>query len=275
MIFTFQSTWIQKLLAPNKIGHRIQQTNWLNGSPNFNQPPDLVISCGRQAAAAAGKVKQQTGCKHIHVLNPKGKLSDYDLLLLPKHDGLVGDNICCFTGSIHNIRPQSLQANHSQSTAVILGNPEKSYWKKQWIKDWDKIKKRHTNIIICGSPRLSHQAKCIIRQSTQMDSPDIWLDQTDGDNPYSKLLVNSGMFYVTSDSINMVNECLATGQTLHLLASKYIHSTRHQAFIQSVQSHFSKGQLNTKEPWPDPIKEIIHCDKFQNLLKSPSSFKSG
>ena len=270
---TFQSTWLQKLSAPRTLGHQLQKTIWLKEHPDFTQPPQIIISCGRQAAAAAKIIKNQTGCKHIQILNPKGNLTDYDLLLLPKHDAVHGDNICCFTGSIHNIKP-----NHSDdnaTVAVILGNPEKGYWEKQWINDWKHIQQLTYDITICGAPRLSQQAKSLIRKTVQIDSLNVWLDDSDGENPFGKLLSEAGIFYVTADSVNMVNECLATGKDVNLLATHNAHSNRHLNFIQSVQTHLSDRQRGDNKPWPNPIEEITRCEKFQNLLNSPSSFNKG
>ena len=274
-LFTFQSSWIQKLLAPSTLGHRLQNTNWSACKPITSQPPNIVISCGRQAAAAAARIKQQTGCKHIQILNPKGNLSRYDLLLLPKHDEIEAKNVCQFTGSIHAVKKQQSPTKKTATVAVMIGNPEKVYWESQWIKDWQHIKQLGKNITICGSPRLSQDAKSLIREATQIEDSPIWLDEKDGENPYAKLLTEASDFFVTADSINMVNECLATGQTVQLLAANLVNSRRHQNFIQSVQSYLSEKKGLKNPAWPNPIDEITRCDKLQNLLNSPSSFNKG
>lgn len=274
-LYTFQSTWIQRMTAPRALGHRLQETHWVDSHPDLTKPPQIIISCGRQAAAAAKTIKKQTGCKHIQILNPKGNLTDYDLLLLPKHDAVQGVNICCFTGSIHNIKPTTNPSKSNESIAVILGNPAKEYWETHWINDWTRIQNLANHISICGSPRLTQHAKSLIRMNAQIENVNIWLDNSDGENPYQKLLSEAGIFYVTADSINMVNECLATDKEVKLLATNLVQSRRHLSFIDSVTSHLSSRQKDETVLWPNPINEIISCTKLQNLLNSPSSFNKG
>lgn len=275
--FTFRANYFQRLLAPNALGHRIKQTHWITHKPLLKQAPDLIISCGRQAAAAANALKQKMPCHHIQILNPKGNLAKYNLLLLPRHDGLKGKNIVQFTGSIHSISANKQTAEvpiQQGTTAVILGNPDIRYWQQQWPTDWEMIKQAHSTIFVCGSPRLSTEAKQIITNCVKPPAS-IWLGYQDGLNPYASLLSLADQFLVTADSINMMNECLATDQTTQLLATQYVTSKRHLRFIQTAQSHISSKAKSVHTPWPDPMTEITSSKQFQNLLKSPSSLSKG
>ncbi len=262
----FQSTAIQNLLAPKPWGHQLQKTQWLTTPPNTLNKPDLIISCGRKAAALAIHMKKQCGSPLIQILNPKGDLSPYDLLLLPKHDDTQPSNSCLFTGSIHGVRKRTTP--DVKMLAIIIGNPHPSYWKNQWPIDYAGWKEKKAKMFVCGSPRLSPDAQRLIR--SQVDSQNLWLDESDGTNPYPALVNEASEFAVTSDSINMINECMATGHPVQIIGQHDHLSTRHQRFLKSVLAH-----QNTSANWPQPLEEILHCSELQNLLNSPTSSKSG
>ncbi len=264
--YRFDSSFLQRLMAPHTWPFYFQSTNWHDAIPS--EQPDLIISCGRHAAAAAHWLNKKKQCHHIQILNPKGNLKAYDLLLLPKHDDLTGNHICTFTGSIHNVKLRPKSKKHK--LAIILGNPQASYWQNQWPIDFKQCLSLGMPTHVCGSPRLSNSAKKIIRVNCKNYS--LWLDESDGTNPYEQLLNTASHFAVTIDSINMVNECLATGQSVKLLADNTPISKKHDRFIMSVKQHIrSQEQTN----WPHPMKEIEKCQKIQNLLNSPSSLSTG
>lgn len=258
----FSLNFTQKLIAPRP--HKTQKILWKKQAPNLHNPPQIIISCGRQAAAVGRAFKKKLNAKHLQILNPKGNLSVYDVLLLPEHDNIKPPNGLQFTGSLHNIsRPyldrQTFDLDYQKPLlAVFLGAPDNRYWQQQWIKDWQKIKQNFNDYqkIICGSPRLKAEAKNIIKKVA--DNTQIWLSEQDGANPYPQLLSQADKFFVTADSINMVNESLCTQQAVSLLANQK-QGSRHRRFINSISPYltdFSQKQAQ-KNKLNNPIEELL------------------
>ena len=77
--------------------------------------PDYVISAGRRSAPVARWIKKrsQGKTKIIHMMYPgRFGLSDFDLIVLPYHDGcrLDRENIMRVIGAPHRVTPEKLAA---------------------------------------------------------------------------------------------------------------------------------------------------------------------
>lgn len=66
------------------------------------QPPALVVGCGRQAALAT-RLLRERGSRAIQILDPRLPARYWDLLVVPEHDALEGDNILRVRGSLHAV----------------------------------------------------------------------------------------------------------------------------------------------------------------------------
>lgn len=262
----FSSTFLQRLSAPRSLFHRWQSTTWQAPAPDASSSPELIISCGRHAAAAAAQLRKTAGGKHLQILNPKGNLSRYDCLLLPSHDLVSTENSCIYQGSLHDIKARPQPEN--PLLAVMIGNPHHSFWPhwKEQLAEWKSLQ---LPLFICGSPRLGTEAKSLIRKSNHGDS--IWLDESDGQNPYQQLIASASHFAVSSDSINMINECYATGQKVEIFGQSSHLSSRHQRFLSAFDQH----QSGHNHPWEQPLEAIKRCEVLQKLLNSPTSSNGG
>lgn len=268
--------------------------NWTNNSqPAMNQCPDLIISTGRKAAAVGKWLKRKLFNKEKkitqwQILNPKDSPENYDLLFIPKHDQITGDNIINYTGSIHPFdqkwhQQQTSNNENKFNIALIIGNPPDSYFKTDFVRELNQIRLIYPNqnILFCGSPRLSHQHHIIIR--SLLSERDIcWLKKTDGKNPYQQILQSCQHMFVTADSINMVNECASSRAQVSLLAKSHITSKKHQHFFESINHRLTgfNQSLNqpeqlTQTPLTHPLDEILQDPRFQIFLKSPNSSNFG
>jgi len=287
---TFSLNPLLKALAPKMLPGFKNGFKWQDKKPDFQHPPNLIITTGRKAAVAGKYVAQKlrkhaTRFKHIQILNPKDNYNNYDLLLLPKHDQISGSNIITFTGSIHPFNPQWFSdTKHSSihqypAPAVILGNPPKKYFKLQFATDLKNIRMLYPEqpIFFCGSPRLSGQVIDSIK--SLFDSQDkFWFNDNDGPNPYQTLLQQAKHIFITADSINMLNECAGSHIPLTLLAQKHIQNPKHHRFIDSLANRwqgFEKQPCVSIAPIPYALDDVIKDAHFQKLLNSPTSFNNG
>ena len=64
---------------------------------------DIVISCGRKSVVPSIYLKQKYKNKilNIHIQEPNVSLDNFDFIVAPEHDGLIGDNVLTSKGAIH------------------------------------------------------------------------------------------------------------------------------------------------------------------------------
>ncbi|CAN0530740.1 unnamed protein product, partial [Laminaria digitata] len=74
--------------------------------------PDILIATGRQTVAPALAIKRASGgvtfC--VQIQNPAWRREAFDLLAIPKHDRVTGDNVIETFGALHRVTPEKLQA---------------------------------------------------------------------------------------------------------------------------------------------------------------------
>ncbi len=286
--FSLRQPW--ESFAPRIIPGFQNGFNWQNGKPDFNHPPDIIITTGRKAAAVGKYItqryrKQSTQLKHIQILNPKDNADNYAVLLIPEHDQKKGPNIIRFVGSIHPFSPQWFsQSVHPSSNqinpiAVIIGNPPSQYFRQEFKTELQQIRVQYPEqpIEICGSPRLSEKIIGAIKPLLNPNDT-FWFNLDDGPNPYQTLLQQAKHLFVTADSINMLNECAGSDAPVTLLATNCIQNPKHKRFIDSLTNRwqsFTEHAAKPIVPIPYALDEIINDVNFQKLLKSPSSSNDG
>ncbi len=240
--FTLRQPWLT--FAPRRLPRFNLAINW-STTPHLKTPPDLIITTGRKAAAVGKHFKhlltrQNHPCKHIQILNPKDNLDKYDWVLIPEHDNIKGTNVINFVGSIHPYDQQWFKQDKddtfSQYLAIFIGNPQKKYFESKFAEEIRIIHKhfKETPLYFCGSPRLDMENKEII-SSLARSQDKVWLNKTDGPNPYESLLKNAKKIFVTSDSINMINEPCASSVPVSILAKDYPPSPKHRRFFDSIK----------------------------------------
>ena len=112
---------------------------WVPGDPRAIdralQPPwpTLAIGCGRQGALALRTLRTASGgaTRTVQILDPRIDPRGFDLVIVPAHDALRGDNVLVARGALHAVDDAWLaQARHdfasfaalpSPRTAVLLG----------------------------------------------------------------------------------------------------------------------------------------------------------
>lgn len=195
-------------------------------------PPQVVISCGRQAALGALTLKQIHGEKlfAICLQNPKIKRDRFDLIIAPEHDQLSGDNVVSTLGAMHHLSLSNLQTAASigligglekltaRFVAVLLGGPNKYYAFDE--ADVANLK-LHLKSVIADDLQLaiipSRRTPVSAIQALEKEFGEdhfVWDQQ--GENPYLPALALCSYCVVTSDSVSMISEATATGQPVYI-----------------------------------------------------------
>ena len=102
-----------------------------------NGPADIVISCGRKSVIPSIVLKKRNPkIFNIHIQNPKISLDNFDAIIAPEHDELIGNNVYSSKGAIHYITKSEIDRakpylmkniNSEKVVSLILGGPNKYY----------------------------------------------------------------------------------------------------------------------------------------------------
>ena len=109
-------------------------------SPRLEAPwPDLLITSGRKAIAAARYIKKQSHGKTftLHIQDPRIGAKHFDLLAVPAHDPARGDNVIVTTAAPNRITKEKLETAKAEfaafehlpapRVAVLIGGSSKAY----------------------------------------------------------------------------------------------------------------------------------------------------
>lgn len=193
-------------------------------SPPF---PDIAIASGRRAAPYLRAIKQASGGKTLTVFlkDPRSGTQTADLLWVPEHDRLRGENVLVTLTSPHRIAPEALEAARAKPTpwqadgrrlvALVLGGNSKDFRfshedNERLFGKLQMLIREGAQIIATASRRTPARLRQKITDLVQNNGGYFWDDQ--GENPYHALLAHAEAIVVTADSVNMVGEACATGR---------------------------------------------------------------
>jgi mitochondrial fission protein ELM1 len=258
---TLRQPWLS--FAPRILPRFGRNIIWEHKSPNPKQAPDAIITCGRRMAAIGKYYKRQLHCTHIQILNPGDNPNHYDVLICPEHDKITGQNIVTSQGSIHNICKESLstikcEVKSKKTVCILLGNPAKGFFKnlKKLAIQTNQYFPKH-DLMICASRRTAKKYHPSIREIF-LHAHTLWLDSSDGKNPYNNLLACSDILMVTADSINMVSEACASDKCVIAIAQNNI-SPKHKRFIESIKKRLSSmDDLKQNNKPLDALDKVTH-----------------
>ncbi|MDB5446870.1 MAG: hypothetical protein JWQ97_2187 [Phenylobacterium sp.] len=200
------------------------------GSDVLEPPwPDLVVSCGRRAAAVALALKARAGggLKLVHVQDPQTDPQGFDLVVALPHDTVAGPNVLRVDTALHDIRPERLAAA-AQAWAprlahlprpyvgVILGGStarlefDLAHGRQLW-DGLERLQGELGGALLIVPSRRTPPAVLQDLQSKASARGDTWMWSGEGDNPYLAVLALADRLVVTADSISMLSEALATG----------------------------------------------------------------
>ena len=195
--------------------------------------PDVLISSGRGSVAAALAVRRRcTGRMFsIHIQSPYVDSHRFDLVIIPQHDGLRGDNVLVTTTAMHRVTKTVLHEAGRTFTdrlshlprpliAVLVGGS------RRHLECSPEAMRRMANQLLratreCGgslavttSRRTGKQNEAILREGLN-DIPLLFWDGKE-ENPYLGFLALADAIVVTNDSVSMVSEACATGKPVHI-----------------------------------------------------------
>ncbi|MCD9006201.1 mitochondrial fission ELM1 family protein [Luteimonas sp. XNQY3] len=195
--------------------------------------PDIAIGCGRQAALAT-RLAGQRGARTVQILDPRIDPRHWDLVVVPEHDALRGDNVLVLRGSLHPVDDAWLAAARDAHPeigalpgpriAVLLGGDSRHgrFDVAAFTALADRldaiVARDGGSLLLTGSRRTSPEVRDAIRSRYAGRAGSVWADDRDGANPYAGMLGWADRIVCSSDSVNMLSEACATQAPVFVFA---------------------------------------------------------
>lgn len=195
--------------------------------------PDVLISSGRGSVAAALAVRRASAGKtfSVHIQTPYVHPSRFDLVVIPEHDSLRGDNVLVTRTALHGVTKERLAeaTRHFNARlshlprpliAVLVGgsNKHQNCSPETMHRMSDQLiaaaQECGGALAVTTSRRTGEENERILRERLEAIPLFFW-DGRD-ENPYLGLLALADAIVVTSDSVSMVSEACATGKPVHV-----------------------------------------------------------
>ena len=269
-LFPPKVTPIQKFVFKNKINGQF----------------DIVISCGRKSVIPSIYLKKKFKKKivNIHIQEPKVSLNNFDFVVAPEHDGLIGKNVLNSKGAIHYLTSNELDQNESylkdkikkqkKIVTLIIGGPTKHY--NYNLKILNEIFKKIENIFLNNDyqliviPSMRTPQHIIDNAKAFFDDGQIVIPKVDK-KAYLSALRISNHIIVTCDSTSMISEAAITGKPIYVAQMPAVkNDQRFKNFFNLFESlNIIKPLNNSLENWTyTKLNETNRiADQLKNKIK--------
>ena len=243
---------------------------------------NIVISCGRKSVIPSLFLKKKFKDKiiNIHIQDPKVSLSNFDFVVAPEHDGLMGENVISSKGAIHYLTEKELDENISylkprinkeKVVTLIVGGPNKYYdYKETEIENiFYKIKQNFLNngyqlILI---PSMRTPKKIIEKAKNYFDENQVVITDIDK-KAYLSSLRLADHIVVTCDSTSMISEAAITGKPIYVAHMPHVkNNDRFKKFFEMFKELNIIRDLNHKvDHWK--YEKLNETDRISGYIKS-------
>jgi hypothetical protein len=195
--------------------------------------PDILISAGRCGVAVSQAMRRASGGKTftIHIQDPLTDPQKFDVVIVPEHDRIRGDNVMTTYGATHRITTEKLAeaADHFRPLlaslprpliAVLVGGASKHQdFPPAIMRDLAQklaaaAQSSGGSLAVTPSRRTGAENEAVLKEVLQNTPALIWDGQ--GENPYFGLLALADAIVVTSDSVSMISEACFTGKPVYV-----------------------------------------------------------
>ena len=232
----------------------------------INNEFDIVISCGRKSVIPSIYLKKKFKSKiiNIHIQEPKVSLDNFDFVIAPEHDGLIGKNVLTSKGAVHYLTNGELDENENylksristekKIVTLILGGPTRYYdYSNQVIEGiFSKIEQNflNNNYQLIVVPSMRTPQNIIEKAKSYFDKDQIVIPDVDKKAYLSSLKI-SDHIVVTCDSTSMISEAAITGKPIYVAQMPTIkNNQRFKSFFNLFESlNIIKELNNSVESW--------------------------
>ena len=227
--------------------------------------PDLIVSCGRRSVRQVLAARKASGGRTlaVHIQDPRFGTPGFDLIIAMEHDAIrARPRVIKVATALHDLTPQNLDAagNLWADRLASLGHPlvgvmvggdlrGRPFGPADGLRLLAGLQRLKSGsggaLAITPSRRTPDHVLALLGEAFAGDSSVFLWDRT-GENPYRGILALADRLVVTSDSVSMVSEALATPHPVELFDLGF---RRHARFIQGL---VERGLARRFEGDPSP-----------------------
>ena len=247
----------------------------------INYDFNVVISCGRKSVIPSLFLKKKFKDRiiNIHIQDPKVSISNFDFVVAPEHDGLMGENVISSIGAIHYLRERELDENISylkpkinkeKIITLIVGGPNKYYdYKEKEIQSiFYKIQQNFVNngYQLIFIPSMRTPKNVIEKAKGYFDNNQIIITDIDK-KAYLSSLRLANHIVVTCDSTSMISEAAITGKPIYVAHMPHVkNNNRFKKFFEMFKKLNIIRDLDDKvEDWK--YEKLNETDRISGYIK--------
>lgn len=247
--------------------------------------PDLIIASGRQAILPSLHIKKQSRghTKVIYLQNPVIAIKQFDAIVCPEHDQIVGAHVVKTLGATHRVTNEKLaeelekfpqwQTLTSPKIAVMLGGPSRAY--QFSLKEAEEIadtllilqQKYQATLLVTPSRRTDKEVIAYLKTRLAGSQTLFW--DGEGANPYFAYLALADAILVTCDSVCMISEACFTTKPVYLIPLPGQHR-KFEVFHQAMLAKDRVSWLDQNVEFKEHVSFNENADianKIRNILK--------
>lgn len=237
--------------------------DWAAMTDGRNPPvwPDIAIATGRLSIPFIRAMKRRSGGRVFTVIlqDPKTGPSSADLVWVPAHDRLRGENVITTLTAPNSFSPTRFDAlratipDHIRAlpaprVAVLLGGSTSSYRYDAAAlarlgKALTDLGREGATFLVSSSRRTAPDLLAAADAATR-DRPRV-LYVGEGPNPYPHFLAAADLFAVTADSVNMTSEAAGTGKPVYVFHASE-GRPKFRAFHRALEAHGACRPLDAR-----------------------------
>ena len=217
---------------------------------------------------------------NIHIQDPKVSLNNFDFVVVPEHDGLIGKNVLMSKGAIHYLRSEELDQNENylgsqiskekKIVTLIAGGPNKYYDFNDISieKIFFKIKKNfiQNGYQLIFIPSMRTPKRIIKKAEHYFQKNQIIIRDVDKKAYLSSLKV-ADYIVVTCDSTSMISEAAITGKPIYVAQMPTIKKNKRfkQFFNLFENLNITKNLEDTIEHWE--YQKLDETNRISSYIK--------
>jgi len=191
-----------------------------------------LLSIGGRGGAIGAALRRKTGLKLVQVQNPRMGFDQFDLIIANHHDDISGPNVISIRTALHNVTSDRLASARAEWAArlqragrpllcVMLGGSNGRFRlgheEGRLIGQSLAQMVRQQNIALAVTPSRRTDRQALAALTSELEGLDVYIWGDEGDNPYLGMLALADMVAVTTDSVSMISEAVATKAPVQII----------------------------------------------------------
>jgi uncharacterized protein len=222
-------------IVVKRLGRRWSLGGLTSDNPIAPPWPDIWIGAGRASLPLSRTMRGRSAGKTfvVQTQDPRGALSDFDLVIPPEHDQIHGPNVFPIIGAPNRMNAEGFARDLAAfrgridplprpRVAMIVGGKSRSHdlppdrARGMAAEVAAAVGAVGGSLLVSFTRRTPEPARRILTHG--LAGVPGWIWDGAGDNPYFAFLAAADIILVTEDSTNLATDAATTGKPVHVLA---------------------------------------------------------